>query len=165
MIPWILCSVTHSVELLGPTKSPVFKLGPTTTPHFSNRFDASALHHSCRSSPLFIGFLQLLFFSITCRPLHLISNLQKYERLPCLVFRRLYILIMVHNIPSICLYMSLVFLWKNAFRQLASIWFEIWEVVDPCKKIDFSRQIPNKFQYFTRQIFKKIRFSIKSFRF
>src|SRR6218665_3721655 len=31
----------------------------------------------------------------------------------------------------------------------ASIWFEIWEVVDPGKKINFSKQISEKFRFFS----------------
>ena len=40
MIPLILCYAPPFVELLGPTKPPVFKPGPTTSP-FSKRIDAA----------------------------------------------------------------------------------------------------------------------------
>src|SRR6218665_1605340 len=38
--------------------------------------------------------------------------------------------------------------YKHVFHSAASIWFEIWGVVDPGKKIRFSRQISRKFGFF-----------------
>jgi len=48
---------------------------------------------------------------------------------------------------------------KWAFPSAASIWFEIWVVVDPGQQnFDFSMQISEKFWFFSRQFHKKFRF-------
>src|SRR6218665_2960544 len=42
--------------------------------------------------------------------------------------------------------------------SVAPIWFEIWGVVDPGKKIDFSRQISENYDFFQAISNKKINF-------
>src|SRR6218665_1056256 len=50
---------------------------------------------------------------------------------------------------------------RNQEKEIkaASIWFEIWEVVDPGQKnVDFYRQISEKFQFFQAILQKNIEF-------
>jgi len=70
---------------------------------------------------------------------------------------------MSHNLKSSTLS---ILMYGGIFMAAASIWFEILGVMDPGKnKFDFSRQISEKFQFFSGNFTKNFDFTGKNWPF